>query len=117
MIWLAIDEAVESARAATAETVNPVDQWMEARQQSLEWLSNFLRPWYRPLDVYLAGLDPDTTGRWCVAALFGIVLLWVFTLKRDFVFQGAPSRARWADLRLWAAAAMAPYVMIYLLLF
>jgi len=74
-----------------------------------------LKRWHEPLDSWLAGL-PLWTARICAIALFTIAAVWVLSLKREFVFRGAPDSAAWRDLRLWGVLVLVPYVLIYALL-
>lgn len=67
-----------------------------------------------PLDVWLSGLPP-WTGRLCAIVLFLAGAVWALTLKRSYVYLGAPDDARWRDLRLWALLATLPYIVLYLL--
>ena len=88
----------------------------EWAQLTLGWLVGVLRSIFGPLDEYLSGLSPEV-GRWCATTLFAIAVIWVFTLKKDYVYLGAADRAAWRDLRLWTAFALLPYAFIYLLFF
>ncbi len=72
-----------------------------------------LRAVLGPLDAWLAGL-PLWAGRASAVTLFLVAGLWLLTLKREYVYLGAPDQARWRDLRLWAAFALLPYIVLYL---
>ena len=52
----------------------------------------------------------------CTLALYGAALVWVWTLRREFVFRGAPDQQWWRDLRLWATLVVIPYVAVYLVM-
>ena len=88
----------------------------EWSQSSLNWLVDVTRSVLGPLDRYLADVSPEV-GRWCALALFAIAAIWVFTLKRDYVYLGAADRAVWRDLRLWTVVVLLPYAVIYLFYF
>ncbi len=62
------------------------------------------------------GALPLWSARIAVAFLLILPAAAVWRLRRDSVLQGAPDRARWRDLRVWAALFVAPYLVIYLLL-
>ncbi len=47
-------------------------------------------------------------------AFFAVVLLFALRQDEDFVYEGAPDRARWRDLRIWAAGIMAIQIVLYL---
>ena len=51
----------------------------------------------------------------CVMGLFAIAGIWVWTLRPEFIFRGAPDQKRWRDLRIWAMVVLLPYVGVYLL--
>lgn len=72
-----------------------------------------LRAILSPLDAWLNSL-PDWSGKVCALGLFVLACLWVFTLKREYIYLGAPDKAGWRDLRWWAVVFLLPYVAIYL---
>ena len=69
---------------------------------------------FAPLDALLQAI-PFAAARWCVVAFLLISAVLPFFLSDDYIFLGSPDRSRWRDLRHWALAFMAPYVLIYLL--
>ena len=71
------------------------------------------RPWHHVIDVWLIAI-PRPWWRFAPVALFVVAGLWVLTLKRSFVFLGAPSQAAWRDLRIWTILFLIPYIVIYL---
>jgi hypothetical protein len=73
-----------------------------------------LRALEGPLDAWIGGL-PWWAPKACFIGFFLIVAIWVFLIKSDFVYLGAPDRARWRDLRLWTALALLPYILLYLI--
>lgn len=52
------------------------------------------------------------------AALFVLIagVVWLIRPADGGVFEGAPDRKRWRDLRLWTAVVMATQTIVYLLL-
>lgn len=68
-----------------------------------------------PVDSALGAL-PIWSARVAAALLLGLPAAAVWRLGPDWVFRGAPDRARWRDLRIWAALFIVPYLAIYLLL-
>jgi hypothetical protein len=101
-------------RTPPAGIFESIGEWL---QPARDWLVPSLQKLFGPLNQYLATLDPETAGRYCAAGLFGIAMLWALTLRSDFIFRGAPTQSRWRDLRIWAVAALTPYILIYLFLF
>jgi hypothetical protein len=82
-----------------------------------DWLKQNVAPtlhgWLAPLDAWIDSL-PLWTGTACALSLFIIVGLWACTLKRDYIYLGAPDRAAWRDLRIWTVLALLPYIIVYL---
>lgn len=82
-----------------------------------EWLKAHVAPSLKtvlaPLDAWINSL-PLWTGKACAVGLFVIVGLWALTLKRDYIYLGAPDRARWRDLRVWTVLVLLPYIIVYL---
>ncbi len=68
-----------------------------------------------PIDAALGAL-PLWSARIAVALLLILPAVAVSWLSRDWVLRGAPDRARWRDLRVWAVLFILPYLVIYLLL-
>ncbi len=54
---------------------------------------------------------------WCAkigaVMLFGGVILFTWTLPKEFIYVGAPDRALWRDLRIWATVLVAFQIIIY----
>ena len=80
-----------------------------------EKVAPLLKRLHQPLDEWIGGL-PSWAGVACAVGLFVLAGLWVLTLKREYVYVGAPDRRRWRDLRLWALLVLLPYIIIYLVL-
>ncbi len=74
-----------------------------------------LKVLHDPIDNWLASL-PMGIAMACALGLYVVALLWVWTLKKEFVFLGAPDKSRWRDLRVWATLVVIPYVIVYVLL-
>lgn len=68
-----------------------------------------------PVDAAMGAL-PLWSARVAVALLLVLPAAAVWRLSRDWVLHGAPDRAKWRDLRIWAALFIVPYLVIYLLL-
>ena len=62
---------------------------------------------------WAAGLSL-ATARLFFLAFFLLVLLFAVLQRRDYVYAGAPDRARWRDLRLWSVALIAVQIAIYM---
>lgn len=88
----------------------------EWTQLGIDRFASGLRFMLEPLDVFLSGLTNET-ARWCAIMLFAVAGVWVWTLKREYVYRGAPDETIWRDLRLWSVFALCPYAIIYLFFF
>ncbi len=99
------------------ETVQPEEKglWVDMTEWIRSTLGPPLKSLHQPLDDWLGSL-PMSIAMACAIGLFVVAGLWVWTLKTDFIFRGAPDRNRWRDLRLWSMAVLLPYITIYLLL-
>ena len=78
-------------------------------------LGPVLKPLHEPIDNWLGSL-PMSVAMACAIGLFAAAAIWVWCLKREFVFRGAPDRRWWRDLRIWATIVLLPYIGVYLLL-
>jgi len=83
------------------------------------WLRDTLGPPLKslnePIDQWLGSL-PMSVAVACAVGLFVVAGIWVWTLRTDFIFRGAPDRKWWRDLRIWATIVLVPYIAVYLLL-
>jgi len=90
------------------------------------WLSDFgdslrntlgpsIKAMHEPIDIWLGSL-PMSVAMACTIGLYVAAGIWIWTLKKEFVFRGAPSRKWWYDLRLWATVILLPYIAVYVLL-
>ncbi len=86
--------------------------WTSFKDLLVRTLAPPLQRALAPLDHWLAGL-PSSVGQICAVTLFVLAALWVLTLKRQYIYQGAPDQAWWRDLRLWSILAMLPYIVLY----
>ena len=95
----------------------PVPAAAELTDSPVEWLRQNLGPHLKkvqePIDEWLGTL-PMEVAMFCAIGLFVVAVVWVWTLRRDFIFRGAPDRAPWRDLRVWATLVVVPYVLVYL---
>ena len=78
-------------------------------------MTNLLEAVFAPLNSVFEAI-PFTAARPLVVGFLIVAALAPLLVSKDFVFRGCPDRRRSRDLRLWAVAAMIPYVIIYLFL-
>ena len=94
-----------------------MDEWFNEsiREPLSRTFTPALKSVFGPLDTFLIGLPPWV---WlsCAISLFVIAGCAVWTLRRSYVYLGAPDQSRWRDLRIWSTVLLIPYVLIYLLL-
>jgi len=74
-----------------------------------------LKSFHEPIDQWLGSL-PMSVAMVCAIGLFVVAGAWVWTLRREFIFRGAPDHQWWRDLRLWSMVVLLPYIAVYLLL-
>ncbi len=113
--------AVQSLQllAADAAEQEKTTNWFAMQLNRLsEWLRTSVAPPLKgiqqPIDEWLGGVSMSVAMACCLG-LFIVALIWVWFLKRDFVFRGAPDQAWWRDLRVWATGVVIPYVVVYYL--
>lgn len=75
-------------------------------------MREILQAVFMPVNHALAAV-PLAAARWITVAFLVLAGAIPLFLPRAYVYLGAPDARRWRDLRLWAAAAMVPYVLIY----
>ena len=90
--------------------MNPWDAFANFMQTNV---APSLRALHVPLDAWIDGL-PWWTPKACALTLFILAGLWAMTLKRSYIYLGAPDQAAWRDLRIWAVLVLVPYILIYL---
>lgn len=111
------------ADGADASWQDQLHRYRELLEQAIEQFALWLRATigpplksiHQPVDQWLGSL-PMWVATASVVALYAIAVIWVWTLRREFVFRGAPDRRGWRDLRIWATLIVVPYVAIYLVL-
>jgi hypothetical protein len=79
----------------------------------MEAISKVLRAIFNPLDAPLSATHPLV---WTLAAcgLFLGAMIWVFTLKKEYVNIDSPGEGPRYDLRFWTVISMSPHVFVYL---
>lgn len=87
--------------------------WLKKRLRTT--LGPPLKKVHEPVDRWLGSL-PMSVAVACALGLYAGAVVWVWTLRREFVFRGAPDKRWYRDLRLWATVVVMPYVAIYILL-
>ena len=94
----------------------PSQTWLERIQQIFrDILGPPLKAFHEPLDAWLGSL-PMWVAMVCAIGLYVIAVIWVWGLRREFVFRGSPDNRWWRDLRIWATVVVLPYIAVYLIL-
>jgi hypothetical protein len=109
--------AAADADEATEEVAKDSNWLTDALAGFETWLLENVGPPLKniqhPIDVWLGEL-PMSVAMVCCIGLFVVALIWVWCLKRDFIFRGAPGMEWWRDLRIWATLVVLPYIAVYL---
>lgn len=64
---------------------------------------------------WLSHIDPIWSVATVIVGYLGL-FVWTVTRSADFVFEGAPDRRRWRDLRLWIAPLILVQIALHLVL-
>lgn len=88
--------------------------WTDFGQALRNTIGPVMKAFHQPIDNWLGRL-PVSVGMACAIGLFCLAGIWVWTLRAEFIFRGAPRRHWRYDLRLWATLLLLPYIAIYLL--
>ena len=78
-------------------------------------MTDFLHTLLAPMNSIFEAI-PFAAARPLVVGFLLLATLAPLLVSEDFIFRGTSDRRRSRDLRLWAVAAMLPYVLIYLFL-
>jgi hypothetical protein len=78
-------------------------------------MRGFLEAIFAPMNSVFEAI-PFAAARPLIVGFLVVAALAPLFVSKDFVFRGCTDRRRSRDLRLWAVAAMIPYVLVYLFL-
>jgi len=88
--------------------------WSERAQQALQdALGPPIKALHGPVDAWLGSL-PMSVAVACTMGLYVVAMVWVWVLRREFVFRGAPDQRWWRDLRIWSTVVLLPYIAVYI---
>lgn len=87
--------------------LNAIGEWINAN------LSGPLTTLFYPTNAALGALDNPFIWKVCAVGMFFATMVWVFTLKKEYVNLNAPRKNIFYDLRLWTIVSMLPHVLIY----
>ena len=62
---------------------------------------------------WLEGL-PLVLGKYIAAAFFIGMIIWAWFRPSMYIYEGAPDRSRWRDLRIWATVFLGIQVVLYI---
>lgn len=62
---------------------------------------------------WLEGL-PLVLGKYIAALFFIGMIIWAWFRPPWFIFEGAPDKSRWRDLRIWATIFLGIQVVLYI---
>jgi len=61
---------------------------------------------------WLEGL-PLVLGKYFAALFFVAMIIWAWFRPSEYIFEGAPDKSRWRDLRIWATVFLGIQVVLY----
>ena len=73
-----------------------------------------LSPIFTPINNLLNSIDPAPWGTIGALALFFGGMIFVFSLRKEYVNLDAPGKGPLYDLRIWTVLSMTPHVIMYL---
>lgn len=76
-----------------------------------------LKKVFHPTNVVFTKIPDDVApmvAKGCAVGLFIATMIWVISLRREYVNLDAPRKTFWCDLRLWTVFSMLPHVIVYL---
>jgi len=74
-----------------------------------------LKPVFLPVNAALDGVYMPW-ARIAAVGLFVLAIVWVLSLRKEYVNLDAPRKAWYADLRVWTIVALLPHFYVYLFL-
>ncbi len=82
-----------------------------------EWITEFfgplLRPVFGPIDQLLHPVYMPWARVFALALFFG-AMIWVWTLRVEYVNVDRPNNKWYTDLRVWTVLCMLPHVIVYM---
>ncbi len=57
---------------------------------------------------------PLVLGKYIAALLFVGMIIWAWFRPKKYIFEGAPDKSRWRDLRIWAAVFLGIQAVLYI---
>lgn len=63
---------------------------------------------------WLEGL-PLVLGKYIAAVFFIWMIIWAWFRPQKFIFEGAPDKKKWRDLRIWATIFLGIQVVLYII--
>jgi len=65
------------------------------------------------MNQWLNGLDL-VWGKIIAVILYIVIMVWVWTLPKNYIMIGSPTNRTWRDLRIWASILMLIMILVYL---
>jgi len=84
-----------------------------------EWITKIFGPVLKPIFHSIDSVLDNVYMPWArlsAVALFVGAIIWVFTLKKEYVNLDAPRQVWYTDLRIWTVVCLLPHIFVYLFL-
>ena len=82
-------------------------------EKTTEIFLPILKPVFNPIDKIFTPI-PEIVWTLCAIGLFVAAMIWVFSLKKEYVNIDAPRKNIFFDLRFWTVVSMLPHIVVYL---
>src|SRR5262245_30629236 len=93
-----------------------INHWLAAASKwNSDTFGPVLRPFFHGVDSVFDNIYMPW-ARLTADALFIGAIIWVYTLKKEYVNLDAPSNRWYADLRIWTVVCLMPHIFVYLFL-
>ena len=82
-------------------------------EKTTEIFLPILSPVFNPIDRLFTDVR-EIVWTFCAIGLFVAAMIWVFSLKKEYVNIDAPRKNIFFDLRFWTVVSMLPHIIVYL---
>lgn len=83
------------------------------RERITEVFGPMLKPFFGPIDTMLEPIYMPWARIFALALFIG-AMIWVWSLRVEYVNLDRPNQKWYSDLRIWTILCMLPHVIVYL---